>query len=37
VLAATLLRHLHAVITSGQRWDPTIAAGGKTSPAVIAA
>jgi hypothetical protein len=37
VLAATLLRHLHAVITSGQRWDPAIAAGGRTSPAVIAA
>jgi hypothetical protein len=37
VLAATLLRHLHAVITSGQRWDPATAADGKTSPAVIAA
>jgi len=28
VLAATLLRHLHAVITTGQRWDPAIAASG---------
>jgi transposase len=37
VLAATLLRHLHAVITSGQRWDPAIAAGGTTSPALHAA
>jgi transposase len=27
-LAAALLRHLHAVITTGQRWDPAIAAGG---------
>jgi transposase len=37
VLAAALLRHLHAVITSGQRWDPAIAAGGTTSPARAAA
>jgi transposase len=37
VLAAALLRHLHAVITSGQRWDPIIAAGGRTSPALTAA
>jgi len=28
-LAAALLRHLHAVITTGQRWDPAIAAGGR--------
>jgi transposase len=28
VLAAALLRHLHAVITTGQRWDPDIAARG---------
>ena len=28
-LAAALLRHLHAVITTGQRWDPGIAAGGR--------
>jgi transposase len=37
VLAAALLRHLHAVVTSGQRWDPIIAAGGTTSPARTAA
>jgi transposase len=36
-LAAALLRHLHAVITTGQRWDPVIAAGGRPAPAVIAA
>jgi transposase len=29
VLAAALLRQLHAVITTGQRWDPAIAAGGR--------
>jgi transposase len=28
-LAAALLRHLHAIITTGQRWDPAIAAGGR--------
>jgi hypothetical protein len=28
-LAAALLRHLHAVITTGQRWDPAIASGGR--------
>lgn len=27
-IAATLLRQLHAVITTGQAWDPAIAAGG---------
>ena len=27
-LAATLLRQLHAVVTTGQAWDPVIAAGG---------
>jgi hypothetical protein len=37
VLAAALLRHLHAVITSGQQWNPAIAAGGRTSPALAAA
>ena len=25
VIAAALLRHLHAVITTGQAWDPAIA------------
>jgi len=28
VIAAAILRHLHAVITTGQRWDPAIAASG---------
>ena len=28
VIAATLLRHLHAVITTGQAWDPNIATHG---------
>src|SRR6266545_3215189 len=28
-LAAALLRHLHAVISTGRRWDPAIAAGGR--------
>jgi transposase len=36
-LAAALLRHLHAVITTGQRWDPVIAAGGRPSQRPIAA
>jgi transposase len=36
-LAAALLRHLHAVISTGQRWDPAIATGGRPSPALIAA
>jgi len=31
VIAAALLRHLHAVITTGQAWDPTIAQHG-TAP-----
>jgi transposase len=37
VLAAALLRQLHAVITTGRRWDPAIAAGGKISQPLIAA
>jgi transposase len=28
-LAAALLRQLHAVVTTGQKWDPAIAAGGR--------
>ena len=36
-IAAALLRHLHAVITTGQRWDPAIAAGGKPNQTLIAA
>ena len=32
VIAAAILRHLHAVITTGQAWDPTIATHGNSSP-----
>jgi transposase len=28
VIAAAILRQLHAVITTGQRWDPLIATHG---------
>jgi hypothetical protein len=28
VIAAAILRHLHAVITTRQHWDPTIATHG---------
>jgi transposase len=28
VIAAAILRHLHAVVTTGQRWDPAIATHG---------
>jgi transposase len=37
VIAAALLRQLHAVITTGQRWDPAIAAGGRTGQPPMAA
>jgi transposase len=37
VLAAALLRQLHAVITTGQRWDPVIASGGTSRQPPIAA
>ncbi len=37
VLAATLLRQLHAVITTGQQWDPAIAAGGRPDQTLTAA
>jgi transposase len=38
VIAAAILRHLHAVVTTGQAWDPHIAAGGikKTSVTLAA-
>ena len=36
-IAAALLRHLHAVITTGQRWDPAIAAGGRPDQILTAA
>jgi transposase len=28
VIAAAILRQLHAVVTTRQRWDPAVAAGG---------
>jgi transposase len=34
VIAAAILRQLHAVITTGQRWDPVIAARG-ASPSTV--
>jgi transposase len=38
VIAAAILRHLHAVVTTGQAWDPNIAAGGiKQSELTLAA
>jgi hypothetical protein len=30
-IAAALLRQPHAVATTGQEWDPAIAAGGRTA------
>ena len=35
VIAAAILRHLHAVITTGQRWDPIIATHGTKHCAVM--
>jgi hypothetical protein len=29
-IAAALLRQLHAVVTTAQKWDPAIAAGGRS-------
>jgi transposase len=38
VIAAAILRHLHAVITSGQAWDPVTATHGtRHDPAALAA
>lgn len=38
VIAAAILRHLHAVVTTGQVWDPQIATGGvKKSSVTLAA
>jgi transposase len=38
VIAAAILRHLHAVITSGQAWDPVIAThGSRPGQAALAA
>src|SRR2546428_1014381 len=35
VIAAAILRQLHAVISTGQRWDPTIATHGSKHPTVL--
>jgi hypothetical protein len=35
VIAAAILRHLHAVITTGQRWDPIVATHGTKHSAVM--
>jgi transposase len=35
VIAAAILRQLHAVITTGQRWDPIIATHSTNHPAVM--
>jgi transposase len=32
VIAAAILRHLHAIITRGRAWDPVIATHGKQAP-----
>jgi transposase len=37
VIAAAILRHLHAVITTGQAWDPQIATHGKPHQAAALA
>ena len=38
VIAAAILRHLHAVVTTGRAWDPQIASGGiKTTAVTLAA
>ncbi|HZJ05190.1 MAG TPA: IS110 family transposase [Nocardioidaceae bacterium] len=37
VIAAAILRHLHAVITTGQAWDPQIATHGKRRDAAAMA
>jgi transposase len=37
VIAAAILRHLHAVITTGQAWDPQIATHGKRHDAAAVA
>lgn len=36
VIAAAILRQLHAVITTGQAWDPTIATHGNSRPMTAA-
>lgn len=33
MIAAAILRHLHAVVTTGQAWDPEIATNGRRQAA----
>jgi hypothetical protein len=35
VITAAILRQLHAVITTGRRWDPVIATHGTTQPTAM--
>ena len=35
VIAAAILRQLHAVVTTGRRWDPVVASHGTTHPAAM--
>ena len=35
VIAAAILRQLHAIVTTGRRWDPAIATHGTTQPTVM--
>jgi transposase len=37
VIAAAILRHLHAVVTTGQAWDPDIATRGRRPEPAMAA
>jgi transposase len=37
VIAAAILRHLHAVVTTGRAWDPQIATHGNTKTAITLA
>jgi transposase len=37
VIAAAILRHLHAVVTTGQAWDPQIASGATRKSSVTLA
>jgi hypothetical protein len=38
-IAAAILRQLHAIMVTGQKWDPVIAAGGRPTaePTLVAA
>ena len=35
MIAAAILRHLHAVVTTGRHWDPTVATHGTKQLAVM--